>query len=57
MSTFLMFNRNPKCNVHILTLLMDFFLDICHGHLFQQEIQLYKVVKDSFVVPIFNVCS
>jgi hypothetical protein len=52
---FLMFNCNPKCNVHILTLLLDFFLGICHGHLFQQEIQLYKVVKDSYVVPIFNV--
>jgi hypothetical protein len=42
-----------KFNIQILTLLLDFSQGMCHKHILQQEIKLYKIVKDAYIIPMF----
>jgi len=30
-----------------------FSLGMCHKHILQQEIKLYKIVKDPYITPMF----
>jgi hypothetical protein len=42
-----------KFNIQILSLLLDVSLGMCHKHIHQQEIKLYKIVKDPYIIPMF----